>query len=65
MPSSKVKKIYDEIDGAKPYYAQDGLYTFPCASVPDLSFGWGGSNYMIGSKWAVRADELVIFTRSK
>ncbi|KAJ3717430.1 acid protease [Lentinula raphanica] len=48
-PPSAVKKFYAQVSGSKLYDSTNGFYSFPCDSVPDVSFSWGGDSFEISS----------------
>lgn len=52
-PPSQVKKLYEAIPDSALFDAENGFYSFPCSSVPSVSFSWGGEN------WDISADKLV------
>lgn len=47
---SVVEQFYGNIRGSG-YDSYYGYYTFPCNSVPEVSFNWGGKT------WEISADE--------
>ena len=47
---SVVEDFYKNVPGSK-LDSQEGLYTFPCDSVPEVSFSWGGKT------WTISTDE--------
>ncbi|KAI4519806.1 acid protease [Schizophyllum commune Tattone D] len=51
-PPDTIDDIFSKIDGAKAYDQQQGLYSFPCDSAPDVSFSWGGKD------WKISADNF-------
>ncbi|KAL0573987.1 hypothetical protein V5O48_007956 [Marasmius crinis-equi] len=46
-PPSAVQSFYSHVPGSKLYDDQQGLYSFPCDSVPNAAFNWGGKNWEI------------------
>ncbi|KAF8640951.1 hypothetical protein AX17_000598 [Amanita inopinata Kibby_2008] len=48
-PPSAVKQVYSKIPGATLYDSQNGYYSFPCNSVPSVSFNWGGKDWVISA----------------
>ena len=50
-PPDTIDDIFSKIDGAKAYDQQQGLYSFPCDSAPEVSFRWGGKD------WKISADK--------
>ena len=47
---SVVQSFYRNIPGSR-LNSQIGLYTFPCDSVPEVAFSWGGNS------WPISADK--------
>lgn len=47
--SDAVSKFYSQIPGAQPAFdtVGQGMYTFPCSSVPTISFTFGGKAFPI------------------
>ena len=50
-PPDRVASVYKHVPGSKQFDPTIGLYEFPCDSIPNVSFGWGGR------EWAVTADK--------
>ncbi|KAF7375757.1 Acid protease [Mycena sanguinolenta] len=50
--SSAIKKIFAKVSGSKLYDSENGLYSFPCSSVPEISFNYGGQD------WTISADNF-------
>lgn len=50
-PPADAKAFWASVDGSAPYGG--GYYTFPCDSVPDVSFSFGG-----GQKWEMSKDNI-------
>ncbi|KAJ7734430.1 acid protease [Mycena metata] len=48
-PPALVQQIYAQVPGAKVFDADEGLYSFPCASPPQLSFNWGGKDWTVSA----------------
>ena len=48
-PPSSVRTLYASIPGSKLYDSQNGMYSFPCNSVPSVAFNWGGNTWTISS----------------
>ncbi|PCH43862.1 acid protease [Wolfiporia cocos MD-104 SS10] len=48
-PPSAVQTFYKSIPGSKLYDSTNGYYSFPCKSVPSVSFNWGGKNWVISA----------------
>ncbi|TCD70579.1 Type I transmembrane sorting receptor [Steccherinum ochraceum] len=51
-PPSSVEAVYASIPGSRVYSATQGLYEFPCNSVPNVAFSWGGTS------WSISADNF-------
>ncbi|KAF9065019.1 acid protease [Rhodocollybia butyracea] len=51
-PTEAVKEFYDSIPGTKEFDSSQGFYSFPCDSIPEVSFSWGGKS------WAVTRDNF-------
>ncbi|KAJ7584093.1 acid protease [Mycena floridula] len=49
-PPAAVKTFYSKVAGSAVYDSANGYYSFPCSSVPSVSFSWGS-----GKKWAITA----------
>jgi cathepsin D len=43
-PVDAVDQFYSNVPGSKIFDPVGGFYTFPCDSVPSISFSWGGKN---------------------
>lgn len=54
-PPSAVKTFYASVSGSAVYDSTNGYYSFPCSSVPEVSFSWGGT------KWQISAAKFVAF----
>ncbi|PFH54875.1 hypothetical protein AMATHDRAFT_134385 [Amanita thiersii Skay4041] len=48
-PPAAVKKLYEKLRGAKVFDSENGFYSFPCNSIPSVSFNWGGRKWAISS----------------
>ncbi|KAF9065022.1 acid protease [Rhodocollybia butyracea] len=48
-PPDAVKDFYNKVSGAKLFDSSEGFYSFPCDSVPEVSFSWGGKSYAVTS----------------
>jgi len=48
-PPAAVKTFYSKISGSKVYDSTNGYYSFPCSSVPSVSFSWGGKSWAISA----------------
>jgi len=46
-PPDAVKTFYSKVSGSKLFDAANGYYSFPCSSIPSVSFSWGGKNWEI------------------
>ncbi|KAH8102946.1 acid protease [Cristinia sonorae] len=46
-PPAAVDALYASVPGAKAVQGQAGFYSFPCDSVPDVAFNWGGKTWAI------------------
>jgi cathepsin D len=46
-PPSAVKAFYAHVPHSKPFDPVYGFYSFPCNSVPAVSFSWGGKDWRI------------------
>ncbi|KAL0576810.1 hypothetical protein V5O48_005180 [Marasmius crinis-equi] len=46
-PGPAAESFYSQIPGSKVYDHQQGLYSFPCNSIPKAAFNWGGKNWEI------------------
>ncbi|KAF7334942.1 Acid protease [Mycena venus] len=51
-PSATIKKVYAKVPGSKLFDSENGLYSFPCNSVPEISFNYGGND------WTISADNF-------
>ena len=52
-PPSAIKTFYSKISGSGVYDSSEGLYYYPCDSLPTIAFSWGGS------KWEITEDKYV------
>lgn len=52
-PTDKAQKFYDNIPGSELFDAENGFYSFPCSSVPQISLSWGD-----GRKWNISAEDF-------
>jgi len=48
-PPSAVQSLYAKVPGATLFDSSNGFYSFPCSSVPSISFSWGGKNWAISA----------------
>ncbi|KAJ7270919.1 acid protease [Mycena rebaudengoi] len=55
-PPAAVKKLYAKVPGSALFDSENGFYSFPCDSPPDISFNWGGSD------WAITAANINLGT---
>lgn len=46
-PPKDVTKVYSHVPGSRLLDGKNGLYEFPCNSVPDVAFSWGGEDWTI------------------
>ncbi|KAH8101206.1 acid protease [Cristinia sonorae] len=51
-PPDAVKSLYAAIPGSKLADSQQGYYSFPCNSAPEVAFNWGGQS------WAITAENF-------
>ena len=51
-PTAAADAFWQTVEGASQF--EEGLYTFPCDSVPEVAFSWGGQS------WPLSADRSVI-----
>ncbi|KAJ7635309.1 acid protease [Roridomyces roridus] len=59
-PPDAVKALYDAIPGSSVYDQDQGLYSLPCDSPPEVSFKWGSS----GKEWAISSHNINLGTTS-
>lgn len=50
-PPDQVAMAYSNVPGSKLIDDMNGLYEFPCDSIPNVSFAWGGR------EWAITANK--------
>ncbi|KAJ7160975.1 acid protease [Mycena filopes] len=55
-PPAMVKTLYDKVPGSALFDEQNGYYSFPCATPPEIAFSWGGAD------WAISADSINLGT---
>ncbi|KAJ7225267.1 aspartic peptidase domain-containing protein [Mycena pura] len=48
-PPDAVKALYSKVPGSALFDSTVGYYSFPCQSVPQLAFSWGGADWEITS----------------
>jgi len=48
-PTAAVKEVYAKVPGAKLFDKTDGFYSFPCSTPPEISFNWGGKDWLISA----------------
>ena len=47
-PPDEVEKVYAQVPGSQPLTgAMQGFYSFPCKTVPKISFKWGGKAWAV------------------
>ncbi|KAK1220022.1 hypothetical protein PQX77_017229 [Marasmius sp. AFHP31] len=46
-PPAVAKTFYSKIQGSKAFEPSQGLYSFPCATVPEVAFNWGGKTWTV------------------
>lgn len=52
-PKADVEKLYSRVQGAKKYGKREGLWKFPCAKAPSVSFSWNG-----GRQWTIEPKKM-------
>jgi len=53
-PPSAVEKVYAMVPGSELFDSTNGYFSFPCNSVPNIAFNWGGQDWAISSaKWVI------------
>ncbi|KAJ7612659.1 acid protease [Roridomyces roridus] len=55
-PPADMKKLYAKVSGSKVYDSDQGLYSYPCDSPPEIAFSWGGKS------WAISAENINLGT---
>ncbi|KAI0632386.1 acid protease [Trametes polyzona] len=48
-PKAAAEAFWAAVDGAKVFDAEQGFWSVPCDSVPEVTFSWGGKNWTISS----------------
>ncbi|KAK7055403.1 acid protease [Favolaschia claudopus] len=48
-PPSAVKKVWAKVPGSAVLDAENGFYSFPCATPPQMKFNWGGKDWVIST----------------
>jgi cathepsin D len=48
-PPAAVKQVYAKVKGSKLFDSTNGFYSFPCSSIPQIAFSWGGKSFAISS----------------
>jgi cathepsin D len=48
-PPASVKKVWAKVKGSKLFDSENGYYSFPCNSDPEIAFSWGGKSFSISS----------------
>ncbi|KAI0357453.1 acid protease [Trametes cingulata] len=51
-PTAAAKAFWKNVKGSRVYDEEQGLYSFPCDSAPEVTFSWGGKS------WAISADDF-------
>ncbi|OJT14715.1 Aspartic protease [Trametes pubescens] len=51
-PADAAAAFWKTVKGSQVFDEEQGLYSFPCASVPQVAFSWGGKS------WAISADDF-------
>ncbi|KAI0324335.1 acid protease [Cubamyces sp. BRFM 1775] len=51
-PPDAADAFWRQVKGSQVYDEEQGLYSFPCNSVPEVAFSWGGKS------WTVSADDF-------
>ncbi|KAI8461656.1 aspartic peptidase domain-containing protein, partial [Phakopsora pachyrhizi] len=54
-PKNVVDKIYSQVEGSSTHEEVEGLWKFPCAKTPNVSFSWNN-----GKNWEIAADRMVL-----
>ncbi len=49
-PTAAVKTFYAAIPGSAVFDSSEGLYSFPCDSLPTVGFSWGGKTWQISQE---------------
>ena len=49
-PPAAVKTFYAAISGSAVFDSSEGLYSFPCDSVPTVGFSWGGKTWQMSQE---------------
>ncbi|KAL0576809.1 hypothetical protein V5O48_005179 [Marasmius crinis-equi] len=55
-PPSAVRSFYSKVPGSKLFDSEQGFYSFPCSSIPQAGFSWGGKT------WSISADNFNLGT---
>lgn len=54
-PPSAVEEVYAMVPGSALFDSTNGYFSFPCNSVPNIAFNWGGQDWAISSaKWVIQ-----------
>ncbi|KZT70952.1 hypothetical protein DAEQUDRAFT_724700 [Daedalea quercina L-15889] len=48
-PSEAVQSFYASVPGSSIFDSQNGFYQFPCNSVPQVAFSWGGRSWNVSA----------------
>ncbi|KAF5371349.1 hypothetical protein D9758_004184 [Tetrapyrgos nigripes] len=51
-PPDAVKELYAKVNGSQEYSAARGLWSYPCATPPNITFNWGGKD------WPIKGEHL-------
>ncbi|KAI8996510.1 acid protease [Trametes punicea] len=51
-PTKAAEAFWEQVPNAQLYDEDQGLYSFPCDSVPEVAFSWGGK------RWTISADDF-------
>ncbi|KAJ7146082.1 acid protease [Mycena epipterygia] len=49
-PPAAVKEVYAKVPNSALYDSNNGYYSFPCDSPPEISFNWGGADRVISAQ---------------
>ncbi|KAF8192633.1 aspartic peptidase domain-containing protein [Mycena galopus ATCC 62051] len=48
-PPAAVAAVYARVPGSAVFDSQNGYYSFPCATPPQIAFNWGGKDWTISA----------------
>ncbi|KAJ7153533.1 acid protease [Mycena crocata] len=51
-PPDAVEELYAQVAGSAVFDSENGFYSFPCDSAPEIAFNWGGAD------WAISAEDI-------